>query len=84
MTAAGILAILGGAIFGISTVAEQAAISAEEYRIAQEKANKVYEEYGEELSKNMSYITNQHLKDRTVGGVSQEARSTMAAYVGQQ
>ncbi len=53
-------------------------------RIAQNKAKQVYEDYNEELLKNMSYITQQKIKDRTVNGANQDARITVASYVGNQ
>lgn len=81
---AGIVAIGSTIAYGVNEYSEQVAISAEELRIAQNKAKKVYEDYNEELLKNMSYITQQKIKDRTVDGASQDARITVASYIGSQ
>lgn len=84
LAVAGILAVGSTIAYACNEAGEEAAISAEELRLASKKANEVYEEYNQELLQNMSYITNTKIKDRTINGASQNARSTVAAYIGEE
>ncbi len=79
--AAGITA-LGLVITGASTVAKEAAINEEQLTLAREKASKITEEYGEQLKRNLVYVTDNQLSDKTIDGTNRVARSTMAAYIG--
>ena len=76
------IAALGAAIWGVATGAEQAGISQEEYNLALEKAAKINDENRAALLENMSYITNNAIKNSTVSGVSESDRTTIASYIG--
>ena len=77
------LVALGGAIaYGVSALEEEATISAEELKAAQEKAKEVSEKYRGEILQNMSYITDAYTSSRSINGTNEQQRSEMAAYIG--
>ncbi len=75
---------ISAAAYAVTSALEQDAISDEELAIAQEKAADIWDNYSEDLLTNMSRITSNSIKDKTVDGVSREDRSTVANYIGKQ
>lgn len=82
MLAAGALLTLGAALTATGTIAKEVAINEEQLTLAREQASKITEEYGEQLKRNLVYVTDNQLSDRTIDGTNRVARSTMAAYIG--
>ena len=82
LIAAAALTTLGATIWGTTEHVKKTNISSAELALAQEKATEINKKYSEDMLKNMQYITNQQIADRTVNGVSEDARTVMASYIG--
>lgn len=76
------VAAVSAVAWGISSLSEQANISAEELALAEKKAKEVSENYAEDMLKNMSYITDNAITNRTIDSVSKEDRHALASYIG--
>lgn len=76
------VAAVSAVAWGISSLSEQASISAEELSLAEKKAKEVSKNYAEDMLQNMNYITDNAISNRTIDGASKEDRHTLASYIG--
>ena len=77
------VAAIGTLVTGTSMFAEEAGIAAEEMKLASETASKIItQDTLTELLKNMSIIANESVKDRSINGVSESDRETLANFLG--
>lgn len=75
------LLLLGTAIFGVSSAMENAAVKTEAYNAAVEKAKKVQQEYGAELTQQFSIIGQRAVGKNAVDGTTGEQRAELASYM---
>lgn len=79
------ISALGAATVVTSDIMEEAGISAQEMALAQKKATEIMtDETMQNLLKNMSYIINDKINDRTIEGVSEKDRQALASFLGKQ